>query len=385
MPCHEFVRSPANDLAPATSSTVATIRNDASRKPVGDGCGLKSGPPAAGKQSVASKRKQLQDIVESSLIDIGHVQTPHQQEELCDIILDLVPSADRVLRRKLAEKIAPRGWTSPDLAWLLANDEIDIARDMLRLSPVLVDLQLVQIVIEKSHDHRMVIASREGIGASVCTALSDFQEPDVIADMLSNVSAQIPTLVIHRLTTEVEKVEQNRTALLMRRDLPVASCRVLLVGLAQSLANPESGYCGAAAERLRSVLLATAADLKEATTVDVMKALVGTFTDNPALSLGLIEAGERHLFLCALSRMCDLPLRQVELIVKTGNFNALGVLCRSVGFEPDDFVSVVHLLGEAHGLPADDEAIEQLLGQYTAICPERAHEAMQRWIRTPAD
>ena len=381
----KFALRAANDVNMA-SSPVSPARGELNTgmAEAESGC-IKSGPPAPGKQSVSSKRRQLQDIVESSLIDIGHVRTVPQQEELCHIILDLVPFGDAALRRRLAEKIAPCGWASRELVWLLASDDIEVAQPILLQSPVLTDAQLVDIAKSNGQGHRMAIASREGIGASVCTALNETGASDVTLEMLLNINAQIPASVIHGFCVDGAANAETRTALLMRRDLPASACRILLIGLAQTLTDPASGHCGPAAQRLRPMLLALAAGLKEAVAVDVMRQLVISVSDTPTLALGLMEAGQEKLFLYMLSRVCSLPLKQVELIVATRNVEALAVICRSAGFGPDDFVSLMHLIGQDDGGSDKTAALEDLIERYTTICPERAREALQRWIRTPAD
>ncbi len=380
-----FALRAANDVVMA-SARVSPVEGDLHTvtATIDGGC-IKSGPPAPGKQSVSSKRRQLQDIVESSLIDIGHVRTVAQQEELCHIILDLVPFGNAALRRRLAEKVAPCGWASNELVWLLASDDIEVALPILLQSPVLTDAQLVDIAKSNGHDHCLAIAGREGIGASVCTALNDVGAPDVVLEMLLNINAQVPASVIHGFCVDGPADEEIRTALLMRRDLPASACRILLVGLSQDLTDPVSGYSGPAAQRLRPMLLALAAGLKETLTVDVMRHLVISVSDTPTLALGLMEAGQRKLFLYMLSRVCSLPLKQVELIVETRNIEALAVICRSAGFGADDFVSLMHLIDQDETQAAQTAALDELIERYTTICPERAREALQRWIRTPAD
>lgn len=116
-----------------------------------------------------------------------------------------------------------------------------------------------------------------------------------------------------------------------------------------------------------------------------MRQLVISVGDTPTLALGLMEAGQEKLFLYLLSRICSLPLKQVELIVSTRNVEALAVICRSAGFGPDDFVSLMHLIDDDGSRPEETAALDDLIERYTAICPERAREALQRWIRTPAD
>ena len=384
MTCPEYAIFPANDLQ--SPSGQADSDGDGGQTPrVGvEACGIKSGPPPCGKQSFASKQQQLADIVESSLIDIGHVQTPPQQEELCGILLELTQFADHSLRRRLAEKLAPRGWASVELVWLLASDNIFIADDVIRLSPVLSDEQLVEITMDRTPEHRLAIARREGIGASVCRALWDSGEPGAILEMLSNPSAQIPDSVIRKAATKKGGDRQVRNALLLRTDLPASACRTLLVDLAQSTSKSDNGPGSASADRLRPILLTMAAGLKEGAPVDVMAQLIQTVRDNPSLALGLMEAGETELFTAMLSRTCNLPKRQIELIVASRNVEALGVICRSIGFGSDEFVSLVHLVLAGDGRRRLS-VIDELVQNYAAICPERASEALQRWIRTPAD
>ena len=67
---------------------------------------------------------------------------------LQDIFLNLIASAERDLRRRLAERLGGASWAPHGLVTILALDEIEIARPVIAASPVLTENDLLKVLIE---------------------------------------------------------------------------------------------------------------------------------------------------------------------------------------------------------------------------------------------
>src|SRR5581483_11537809 len=110
---------------------------------------------------------------------------------ITDILEKLIREVSLDIRRRLAVKLAEAPGTPRELAVLLANDEIDIASPILLKSRALADLDLIEIVRNRSTQHLLAIAMRRDLSTAVADALVESGEKDVIRTLLENQDAHI--------------------------------------------------------------------------------------------------------------------------------------------------------------------------------------------------
>ena len=72
-----------------------------------------------------------------------------------DILAKLIGEIELKVRRSLAESLTEADDAPADLVNLLANDEIAVARPILMQSSVLRDAELIEIIRQRTHEHRM--------------------------------------------------------------------------------------------------------------------------------------------------------------------------------------------------------------------------------------
>lgn len=129
-----------------------------------------------------SALRKLADIVQlgknadvGALVDALLDLVQEKQEEapdalgqlLSEIILSAYPKLSPETRRSVAERTGPSMLLSKPLALRLATDAIDIARPVLRASPVLSDHDLIDLVPDLGTAHLQEIAARQTIGTDL--------------------------------------------------------------------------------------------------------------------------------------------------------------------------------------------------------------------------
>src|SRR5690606_35490638 len=127
--------------------------------------------------------------------DLFHGQntTLNAQERalMLDILEKLLGEVAREVRHRLAVKLADAPGVPRELAVLLANDEIDVATPILISCPALEDIDLIEIIRNRSRQHILSVAMRRDLSTQVSDALVETGDKDVIRSLLENQDANI--------------------------------------------------------------------------------------------------------------------------------------------------------------------------------------------------
>lgn len=165
-------------------------------------------------------RSALFDRVAGMLFEGNGELTPEVSALIDQILTGLIKHVETEVRQKVAQRLSSLKSAPHELTKLLANDAIEIARPILHHSPVLTDLDLIEIVETKTTDHRTAIAMRPEVPANVSAALAAAKEPPVLEALLANLGAAIPRAVFGDLVVLSKAVEGIRKPLMSRRDMP---------------------------------------------------------------------------------------------------------------------------------------------------------------------
>jgi len=110
----------------------------------------------------------------------------------------------------------------------LASQPIEIAEPMLRMSCVLTQDDLIDIVKQLSGSHALVIAGRWDVGGNLADAILAYGNSDVWLALLSNANADISSQALSRLGKQAGASTRLRDALLKRDTLPIGLITELL-------------------------------------------------------------------------------------------------------------------------------------------------------------
>ncbi|MBX9457142.1 MAG: DUF2336 domain-containing protein [Rhizobium sp.] len=264
------------------------------------------------------------------------------------------------VRLALAEAIADAEDVPRSLVLPLANDQPHIACQVISRSPVLSDVDLVDLAGRGDSVTRVLIASRFIVSIPVCAAIAEVGDVPEIEAMLDNPGAIVTRGSLRRISERFATDPQVREMLLEREELPCDARHRLAVGISESL-----GACNLIREvvgerrleRIRreacetaTVVLAGSAPAEDLPALVEHLRCAGSLT--PAFLMQALCSGRFDFFMASLVNLSGMEDRRVRSIITDGRFHAARALFESAGLDrevSEVFVEAVMLWRKAEG------------------------------------
>lgn len=267
----------------------------------------------------------------------------HERQAALMALTWLLDDPSPKVRLALAEAIADSESTPRSLILPLAADQPEIACHIIARSPVLTDIDLVDIAACGDEIVRTLIASRFIVSQPVCAAIAEIGGEIETSAMLDNPGAIIGRQSLRRISERHADSAEIRERLLSRQELPADARHLLALGISEALSE-----CGLVRhtigerrfDRIRR-------EACEATTVSL--ATHAATTDIPALVdhlrrdgrltpnflMQALCAGKVDFFAAAIVNLSGLSERRVRSILADGRFHAMRALYESAGLNRD--------------------------------------------------
>ncbi|WP_411286613.1 DUF2336 domain-containing protein, partial [Phenylobacterium sp.] len=174
----------------------------------------------------------------ADLCDAPHagaaMNAPPIQALLSSIFMSLVVEAERDIRHRLSQKLASADWAPSALVNVLALDDIEIARPIIAMSPVLSNFDLVRLLVEATIEHQIEVARRPSLSQAVIGAILEQAEPAVMTALAGNHTAELSPHDMEELVEASRQIAAMRTPLSLHPKLTgqLAKRLYLWVGLA---------------------------------------------------------------------------------------------------------------------------------------------------------
>lgn len=262
-----------------------------------------------------------------------------EQTSMAAALTILLDDPSRAVRKAIASLLAPSAYAPGHVVRCLASDVDEVALPVLKRSPILTDVELVDLLAEGSDAVQCAIASREGLPASVCAAICEVGCEQACRQLLENRSARILQSSLLRIAQRFEDRPDLCDQLLKTRDLPLTTRYQLLMRLAQNLddhpivlervpENQRHTFLSDAEDKvvLRLALEAGAADLPEF--VEHLR-INGKLTTR--LLLRAVCCGRLRFFAAALANLGQVPLPRLCKLLVTVRRSALQAMLRKAG------------------------------------------------------
>jgi uncharacterized protein (DUF2336 family) len=162
--------------------------------------------------------------------------TPAQRRQAEDLFRTALYDHEPLARGVLADVLKRMTELPHDIVLSLARDEAQVARPILRTSPLLDDDDLVEIARESTRAHRLAIAEREALSAKVAQALCQCRDGQVIKALLANESAALPEPLLHAILDALDDAPGIADAMTRRHRLPVSVSNRLARGTTRGYA-----------------------------------------------------------------------------------------------------------------------------------------------------
>ncbi|MGS4989184.1 DUF2336 domain-containing protein [Roseibium sp. RP-7] len=262
-----------------------------------------------------------------------------EQTSMAAALTILLDDPSRAVRKAIANLLAPSAYAPGHVVRCLASDVDEVALPVLKHSPILTDVELVDLLAEGSDAVQCAIASREGLPASVCAAICEVGCEQACRQLLENRSARILQSSLLRIAQRFEDRPDLCDQLLKTRDLPLTTRYQLLMRLAQNLddhpivlervpENQRHTFLSDAEDKvvLRLALEAGADDLPEF--VEHLR-VNGKLTTR--LLLRAVCCGRLRFFAAALANLGQVPLPRLCKLLVTVRRSALQSMLRKAG------------------------------------------------------
>ncbi len=314
----------------------------------------------------------------SAVIDLLAVPlSPHEQELLADVLIALLRQAESDLRAAVSERMSVMDDMPLRLALHFANDEIQIARPLLKKAALFSDLDLIYIVKSKGPEYWQAIASREQLSAQLIDVLADTRDSGTAVALSEN---ERITLTHHAMTV-LSEVAQDEEAvarpLLNRPELPEALARRLYACVGEELKNTiRQRYGEESAQVLEDTLediviefsdapVATATAEKEkdespyAPSMDMINA-ARQYAEKGRLTLDAVfkplRRGQISSFVALFAQYTGMPVEKMQRVLMQSCGKGLAVVCRANSLQKNDF-SQIYLL--THRMRSTSQLVEQ--------------------------
>ena len=354
----------------------------------------------AKSRAPADRERLLVGIVE--LCDAGDgaavTASPQIQALLNSIFLGLVATAEREIRKRLAEKLSTADWAPPAMINVLALDEIEIARPIIAASPVLKDADLIRLLVEATIEHQIEVARRPNISAEVVAAILEASEPAVLTALAANRTAELGPADMRKLVLAAREIASLRPPLSnhpqLSSDLALQLYAWVGQALRQSLADrfrldPKQietalaqsvGEAHAAAPTARCAVVTQRDGEREAMEQKLIEKLHSAGQLRTGYLVRALQEGRLSLFTRALTTLGRFEADQVQRVIDSDRPELLGLACAAVGIDRSVFPSILEMIrGLNEGRPGGGlDGARKAIGAFGPVSPQVAGAAFRQ-------
>lgn len=286
----------------------------------------------------ATQRKFLYERIGNFLVDDQLSFSQAEKELMVDIICRITSDVEKSIRTHFANNICGKDDIPKDLAFFLANDDIEVALPILRESGILEETDLIKIIQTRSSQHQLAIAARSNISASVSQVLCDTDNTDVCVCLLKNHTAIISEHTLEILGRKSESIAAYQKPLLLRPFLPNHIAEKMYRWVSMSLREIISENFD-----IDPSILSINQNEREQTIrsisndLDPSEMLIDKLHTAGELTTGFLlkslRQGEIDLFELTFAKLADLTRLQIQGILYSKNPPLLAVACKALNLD----------------------------------------------------
>jgi uncharacterized protein (DUF2336 family) len=322
---------------------------------------------------------------------------PQVQVLLSSIFLSLVVEAERDIRQRLAEKLAPVAWAPAALINVLALDEIEIARPIIAASPVLKDHDLIRLLTEATIEHQIEVARRPQLEAPVVAAILKQAEPAVLAALAGNPTAELSPQDMAKLVDLARQVAALRSPLARHPKLSEELALKLYTWVGQALreaicerfrldpAAINTALAGAVVEAHAGLdgsglVIVASEDEREAMEQKLIEKLHAAGQLRPGYLVRALREGRLSLFCTTLAVLGRFDGEQVRRCINSDRPEILGLACAAVGIDRSVFPTILQMVRQLNGgRPSGGaEGARRADGAFAPVSPQVARAAFRQ-------
>ncbi len=337
-------------------------------------------------------RNVLAQTVSDLFTDGGTTLSDRERALMFDILHRVVRDAEFSVRRGISRKLAAQPDAPRDLMRDLANDEIEVAYPILVRCKVLQDIDLIEVVRNRTLEHQLAVAVRSDLSSRVSEALVETGDQRVIRELLKNQDACLSRATLAYLVEESKRMDSFQEPILHRRDLEPDLAKRMFLWVSAALRQHILTHFELDPETIDD-LLEEAAQLDLATPgepqvaadscADLATTLVESGMATPEFLLQTLRDGEVPLFRALFGRLTQLRPRLVSRILFDPGGEGLAIACKFIGLDKPSFASLFTISRNARAkqAAAKKQDLRKVLNFYDRTTESAAAKVVRHWRR----
>jgi len=334
----------------------------------------------------SEKRLQLLRKVADLFLESAGDRTEAENYLFNEIMEKIVEQISRDAKVQIAANLAfMQGFPAPVARKLASDEDIDIARPVLRGSPVLGEDDLVGIARTRSQHHLHAIAERDRLSTAVTDVLIDRGDRHVVQRVSANHGAEFSRWGFEQLIDKARQDVDLQEVLVERPDLTQSTIDKLLPLVSQALALKlqQRGYDAAGTatsdlmrltrERFEEALRDRRAAIRTVTTLNELVSC-GDITVDDAVG-ELVETGRLFDVATLVSKAAGLDRNNVFGLMMRGQTQIVMLLFRALDVSWAVFERVMSLRASKAHVPSP--ASSELANDYILLDKALAQRAIR--------
>jgi len=301
-----------------------------------------------------------------------------------DVIMRLVSTIEAQARAKLAQRLAPIANAPCGVIQLLAfDDNIEVARPVLRQSERLDDPALIANANSKSQQHLFAISQRRSLSEAVTDVLVERGDREVVHSVVKNAGARFSDAGFRALVKRSIGDDDLATTVGMRGDIPRPHFLVLLEKASSAVRARLAAENPQARATIDGVVAEVVDDIRDdvrSSSPDFAAAQAAVERQNRIRRIGETEiyqyARDRKFeeTAIALSLLCDTSIDVVERALLDPGAEIVLILAKVAGLSAATTKAILLLRAADRGMSAKD--LDQALASFNRLQPDTARRVL---------
>jgi len=322
--------------------------------------------------------------------------SPEQIGVFDDVMVRLVSTIEAKARAKLAYRLAPIANAPVNVIHRLAfDDDIEVARPVLRQSERLDDRALLANASTKSQRHLFAISQRKSLSEVVTDVLVERGDRDVVHSVVRNSGARFSDAGFRMLVKRSVSDDDLATEVGMRSDIPRPHFLVLLEKASSAVRARLAAENPQASMAIDGVVAEVVGGIRNEArnaSPDFAAAQAEVERQNRIRRIGEAEiyqyARDRKFeeTAIALSLLCETPIDVVERALLDPGAEIVLILAKVAGLSSTTTKAILLLRAADRGMSAKD--LDQALASFNRLQPDTARRVLgffRTRVKKPAE
>jgi uncharacterized protein (DUF2336 family) len=342
------------------------------------------------RQKSAESRTQLTNVILDLFDNQSNVLGERQRSQMYAILQSIINEIEVSVRQAVAGRLALMDDVPRNLIAKLANDEINVAFDILTKSGLLRDADLIEVIKLRTEEHALAITMRKSISENVSDEIVQTEREPVIISLLKNANAKISTKTMEYLVEQSRRVDSFQEPILNRDDLAPHLAKKMFLWVSAALRqhiladfNLDKSTVDELLELATSEEIAASSRNGKKKVSELADSLKAEGLVTVEMLTTALREGEVPLFVALFAQVSKLREHLIQRLVFEQGGEGLAIACRGVGMSEREFLQLYEYchLAKAGTKEEVDGQIPALSAFYKNTPRKAAVDVLKMWHR----